>query len=72
MIIYGRPIFSFNLKLIVLLRFTGQHPLAMQEGEWYPHHIASWMKYKDEDFFHYVFYEDIIQVNIRFPLILIS
>ena len=48
---------------MVLLYFTGKHPLAMQEGEWYPHHIASWMKYKDQDFFHYVFYEDIIEVS---------
>jgi len=54
---------DFNKFITTLV--NGKHPLAMQEGEWYPHHIASWMKYKDQDFFHYVFYEDIIEDPTR-------
>jgi len=39
----------------------GKLPVYTKEGEWYPHHIRSWMKYKDHPNFHYVFYEDLIQ-----------
>jgi len=54
---------DFNKFLTTLVQ--GKHPLCLRDGEWYPHHIQSWMKYKDEDFFHYVFYEDIIEDPTR-------
>lgn len=50
---------DFNQFIATLIQ--GKHPLCLKDGEWYPHHIQSWMKYKDDDFFHYVFYEDIIE-----------
>ena len=39
--------------------------MFMKEGEWYPHHIRSWMKYKDHPNVHFVFYEDMKQVSWR-------
>lgn len=36
----------------------GNMPMQMKYGEWYPQHIRSWMKYKNNKNFHYLFYED--------------
>jgi len=38
----------------------GKIPLVgLKEGEWYPHHIRYWMKYKDDESFLFIRYEDL-------------
>jgi len=37
----------------------GDLPLAMKKGEWYPHHIKSWLKYKGEKSFLFIHFEEI-------------
>ena len=41
--------------------------MQMKIGGWYPHHIRSWMKYKGNEKFHFVFYEDMKKVNFYKP-----
>ncbi|XP_039274601.2 amine sulfotransferase-like isoform X4 [Styela clava] len=37
---------------------NGQHPQCNKEGQWYPDHIKEWMKYKNDENFLVVVYED--------------
>jgi len=37
---------------------AGKMPMQMKAGEWYPHHIRSWMKYRNHHNFHFVFFEE--------------
>lgn len=37
----------------------GKLPIYMKDNEWYPHHIKSWMKFKDNPNIHFVFFEDL-------------
>lgn len=47
-------------RLFVLL---GKLPIYMKDNEWYPHHIKSWMKFKDNPNIHFVFFEDLKLVS---------
>jgi len=53
--------FPDSLEDFVKNFVEGKVPMFMKEGEWYPHHIRSWMKYKDHPNVHFVFYEDMKQ-----------
>ena len=35
----------------------------MKQGEWLPHHIKNWMKYKDDEAFLFLRYEDMKRVS---------
>jgi len=37
----------------------GKIPLAMKTGDWYPQHIKSWLKYKNEKSFLFIQFEEI-------------
>merc|ERR1712136_405734 len=37
----------------------GEIPMAMKSGEWYPHHIKSWIKYREEKTFLFIQFEEL-------------
>jgi len=40
---------------------SGEMPMQMKMGEWYPHHIRSWLKYKDLPGVHFMSFEKMKQ-----------
>uniref|UniRef100_H2YWZ1 Sulfotransferase n=1 Tax=Ciona savignyi TaxID=51511 RepID=H2YWZ1_CIOSA len=40
---------------------TGEQYLGMKPGEWYPDHILSWYKYRNNENVMFVYYEDLIK-----------
>ena len=43
---------------------AGEMPMQMKMGEWYPHHIRSWLKYKNLPGVHFMSFEKMKQVVV--------
>lgn len=52
-----QPMFPKDWNEFVDVVASGKMPMQMKYGEWYPHHIRSWMKLKGQPNFHFVYYE---------------
>lgn len=53
-----KKFFPDDMDAYVKAFVEGKLPVFMKEGEWYPHHILSWWKYKNNPNVHFVFYEN--------------
>nr|XP_039252799.1 amine sulfotransferase-like [Styela clava] len=54
-----KDLYPDNWEQFIDNYFSGKMPTELRQGEWYPDHIKSWCKHKDDENVMFVSYEDL-------------